>query len=265
MFWGYLAIDNFITAGLLAAGESPGKSHPAKVKKFLKRFPSAAGDVKGAEHLLDYCDLWNDVRYERANVSRTDAQRLLDTSWSVRDYCLARVADLLGLASEAIEAEVDEVNREARVLEPAFPEDVYRYFDIVQQDLEAYAESTGQSRLSAKFGTVWNDITIPFFSDRDWARSLIETDGEIADRLITMYEAFVRVNDMIVRKREAQLAEASESSEGVGVAPWDFSFVAVFRYRGLDTMQEWSSEEFLEQLRKAVEEARQRFRSEQSP
>lgn len=237
IFWGYLAIDNFMSAALMAMREIPGRNHPRKIERFLATFPSAPETIIDAEQLPKYCRQWNDVRYERASVDQNDAHRLLNTLRAMERFCMDRVAEALAMKFDEVLREIERLNSEARTLEPVFPEDVYRYYDVMQQELEAAAEAAGHSRLPSKFGTVWNEITIRFFCDREWARSLMETDGEIGSELISIYRSFAHVADLIVGKRITELTEAGVAENDIEPAAWDFSLISLQRYKYRDAME----------------------------
>ena len=251
--WGYLGVDNIITAALLAKGVDATRNHQQKAQRFLEQFPQACHDVRRAPELSRYCTAWNDVRYGQRNADNSLRREVLDLALDIQGFCAAHIPGLLGLQPADFEARVDALSEEAREMKPCFPEDPGRWQQYQIDELERQAEVKGQSRLAAKSNPVLTDLSFNVSADRGSVREALEQREELGGLLVDMYRAFYETVCRLVEWEHARVGASGELSETQPQGVFDFNLVCTLSYRGLQFL-EWSqSDEFGAEMKKALE------------
>jgi len=251
--WGYLGVDNIISATLAAKDVDPTKNHQKKVELFLQEFPEVGKDVKRAAELKHYCVAWNEVRYgERAADSKL-RREILDLALDIQMFCGARLPKLCGLEHTQFDLMLEGLSEEAREMKPCFPEPPHRWQQHQMDELEAEAERRGQPRLAAKTNPALTDLFFNVSADRGWVREAIEESEDLGYVLADMYRAFYALVSKLVQSEAAKIGVSEQLSQQELQGSFDFNLVCTLSYRGLQFLEWLQSDELGEQMKEALE------------
>jgi len=251
--WGYLGVDNIISATLVAKGVDPTKNHQKKVELFLQEFPEVGKDVKRAAELKRYCVAWNEVRYGKRAADSKLRREILDLALDIEMFCGTQLPKLCDLEADQFDLMLEGLSEEAREMKQCLPELPHTWLQHQMDELEAEAERRGQSRLAVKMGTVLNDLSFNVSADRGWVREAIEESEDLGHVLVDMCRAFYTLVSKLAQSEAAKMGSSGQLSHEELQGLHDFNLVCTLSYRGLQ-FQEWlQSDEFGEQMKKALE------------
>ena len=237
VIWAYQAIDNAISAALLADDKSAPKNHRRKLELFFGSFPDAKTQIEEIE-MSSARQLWNEVRYERTAISRETGQHLVELGSTVFQVCCGLIAPRVGISLARLHGEIEDMADRVRQPATVSSEAAMEAIEDYNEALEIEMQRMGLSSVTSQAGNQGRDIFLEMTAETASVRDLIEEDPRIADDIVSMYRSFHgivsavvthRLRDMI--QRDPSLADKLRDL----VPAADFKLTCVMNYSGLAT------------------------------
>ncbi|MFB3812792.1 MAG: hypothetical protein ACE14L_01675 [Terriglobales bacterium] len=242
---GYSAIDASFSAVLIDAGYQPPKNHKEKLSQAEKLFPNllqgyrestrGGGTIISAAgvawpRITSFYREWLTARYETFSLTADQARRRCVEAARAVACCMRFIAASNGVGLLDLE---DSVKKLAfGYLYSEADQAVGKVHERRFARAEQYGEMHG-AKLGTKLAETSNYCTFSIVADDALTRGIIKDDSEIAEECADLYERFLRLVELIEKKRHWRLAPSqTELGRSEPDEVPDFMLALRFRYHG---------------------------------